>query len=318
MNIRFFRHAALLPSLTVLTVVCGGLVAQAETKIPSQVTSVDALAAKNQAGSANASSEVTYSTTPAVVVADASTQAPASEAPDFSVAAAPELRIDAQSTVSANQSSETSEAAQAITAPTTGTSAADLMAQFEPAPVEPAPVETDPVQPAPVETDPVPSADEFPSPAEVVPDDVDPGQATRSGPSYIGIGGNLGITGGSALGDGNFGIISKIGLSRFLSIRPSAIIDFNDDATILVPITLDFARRQPLEVTQDLGISLAPYFGGGAAITTDGDVGPLLTAGVDVPIGQRFTANAALNIGFLDPVDVGVMIGVGYNFPGLF
>lgn len=315
MNIRFVRHAALLPSLTVLTVVGSGLVAQAETKTPAKVTSVEALASGKQVEATSASSKITYSTTPSVVVADASTQSLASATPNFSVASAPELRIDAPSTVSATQAAETGEVtAQTSTAPdSVGTSAADLMAQFEPAPVE-----TDPVQPAPVETDPVPSADEFPSPQEVVPDDVDPGQTTRSGPSYIGIGANLGITGGSALGDGNFAVISKIGLSRYLSLRPSAVIDFDDDATILVPITLDFARRQPLEVTQDLGISLAPYFGGGAAITTDGDVGPLLTAGIDVPIGQRFTANAALNVGFLDPVDIGFMLGVGYNFPGLF
>ncbi|HEY9674073.1 MAG TPA: hypothetical protein V6D11_21725, partial [Waterburya sp.] len=66
--------------------------------------------------------------------------------------------------------------------------------------------------------------------------DVSPGRATRSGSSYIGIGGNIGLgTGDTALGEGSFAVISKIGLTRYFSVRPTVFID--DDPTILIPLT---------------------------------------------------------------------------------
>jgi hypothetical protein len=120
--------------------------------------------------------------------------------------------------------------------------------------------------------------------------------------------------GGSSLGNQSLSIFSKIGLLRFLSIRPGVTVDFDNDATILLPVTLDLVPRRP----EGTGLNIAPYIGGGAAVTTDGDVGPLLSAGLDVPISRQFTATAGLNVGFLDPIDLGVFVGVGYNFGGLF
>ena len=72
-----------------------------------------------------------------------------------------------------------------------------------------------------------------------------------------------------------------------------------------------------MEITR---LNVAPYIGGGAIISTgdDSDVGVLLTGGIDVPINTQFTATAGVNVGFVDDdTDVGVMIGVGYNFSGL-
>jgi hypothetical protein len=40
----------------------------------------------------------------------------------------------------------------------------------------------------------------------------------------------------------------------------------------------------------------------------------LLTGGVDVPLGNRFTINGTVNAAFLDETDVGLLFGVGYNF----
>lgn len=121
--------------------------------------------------------------------------------------------------------------------------------------------------------------------------------------------------GDSAIGEGSFAVISKIGLANVLSVRPSVAIE--DDPVILLPLTYDFSSRsvEPLEET----LSVSPYLGGGIAIETseDADVGLLLTGGVDVPISDRFTATAAVNAAFLDETDVGVLIGVGYNFTGL-
>ncbi|MBV6624284.1 MAG: hypothetical protein KI793_15315 [Rivularia sp. (in: Bacteria)] len=141
-----------------------------------------------------------------------------------------------------------------------------------------------------------------------------PGTTTRSGPSYLGVGGFIGFDDDSALGDGAFSVISKIGLSRNFSIRPSALID--DDAVFLIPVTVDF----PVDDLADTGvqrISVAPYFGAGISINTDedADVGFLLTGGVDVPVSRTLTATGGVNIGFSDDnADVGLLLGVGYNF----
>ncbi|MHC5728818.1 MAG: fasciclin domain-containing protein, partial [Nostoc sp.] len=53
---------------------------------------------------------------------------------------------------------------------------------------------------------------------------VEPGRATRGGRSYIGVAGNIGLLGNDrALSDGNFAVISKVGLTRNISVRPSVI-----------------------------------------------------------------------------------------------
>jgi hypothetical protein len=43
----------------------------------------------------------------------------------------------------------------------------------------------------------------------------------------------------------------------------------------------------------------------------------LLSGGVDVPLNTNLTATAGVNAAFLDQTDVGLIIGVGYNFNGL-
>lgn len=137
------------------------------------------------------------------------------------------------------------------------------------------------------------------------------GQATRGGSSYLGVAGNIGLTGGeTALGVGNVAVISKIGLLRSVSLRPAAV--FGDNTTVLIPLTYDFSQVGIRE------FSIAPYLGGGIAINTGNrsDVGPMLTAGVDVPLTSRFTATAGVNVGFVNNTSVGLLIGVGYNFSG--
>jgi hypothetical protein len=144
-----------------------------------------------------------------------------------------------------------------------------------------------------------------------------PGRATRSGPSYIGIGGNLGFGGDTALGDGSFAIISKIGLTNNLSVRPSVL--FRDNLTILVPVTFDFVSQQTVEVSDDFVISAAPYAGAGVIVSTgdDGNFGFLISGGVDVPLSRNLTATAGLNVGFVDGAEVGLLVGVGYTFPNV-
>lgn len=140
-----------------------------------------------------------------------------------------------------------------------------------------------------------------------------PGRATRGGSSYIGIGGNLGLSGEPALGDGAFMINSKIGLTRNISFRPAVL--FGDDTDFLLPLTYDFV----LESADPFApIPFAPYVGGGVIVSTNGDntLGFLLSGGVDVPLSAQFVANASINVGFRNDTDVGLMLGVGYTFPG--
>ncbi|MBW4613470.1 MAG: S-layer homology domain-containing protein [Desmonostoc vinosum HA7617-LM4] len=143
--------------------------------------------------------------------------------------------------------------------------------------------------------------------------DVDPGRSTRGGSSYIGVAGNIGLGGDSALSDGNIAVISKISLTSVLSARPSAV--FGDDTVVLVPITLDFSPRG-VNPTGNQTFPVSPYIGAGVAIETsdDADIGLLLTGGVDIPLASRFTITGAVNAAFLDETDVGLLLGVGYNF----
>ncbi len=143
---------------------------------------------------------------------------------------------------------------------------------------------------------------------------VDVGRATRGGRSYIGVAGNIGLTGGdTALSEGNFTVISKLGLTNSISVRPSVL--FGDDTVFLVPLTYDFTPRAAGSVGQRT-LSIAPYLGAGVAIEAnlDTDFGLLLTGGVDVPLGTRFTLTGAVNAAFMDQTDVGLLLGVGYNF----
>ncbi|MBD2435642.1 hypothetical protein [Nostoc sp. FACHB-110] len=152
-----------------------------------------------------------------------------------------------------------------------------------------------------------------PADVKVAQSDIEVGRPTRGGRSYIGVGFNVGLGGGdSSLGDGNFAVLSKIGLTNAFSFRPSAV--FGDNTTVLIPVTYDFSLQQSDPFSEPLAI--APYVGVGAAIKTgdDSKVGFLVTGGLDVPLTSRFTATAGVNAGFFDQTDVGLLVGVGYNF----
>ncbi|MEH1871039.1 fasciclin domain-containing protein [Nostoc sp.] len=143
---------------------------------------------------------------------------------------------------------------------------------------------------------------------------VKPGRTTLGGPSYIGVAGNIGLIGNdAALSDGNFAVISKVGLTRNISVRPSVI--FGDNTLFMVPLTLDFSPRTAGSVGAR-SLAISPYLGAGVAIEANAntDIGLLLTGGVDLPVGSRFTVTGAVNAAFLDDTDVGLLFGVGYNF----
>jgi uncharacterized surface protein with fasciclin (FAS1) repeats len=140
------------------------------------------------------------------------------------------------------------------------------------------------------------------------------GRATRGGRSYLGVAGNIGLSGSdTALSDGNFTVISKLGLTNSISLRPSVI--FGDDTIFLVPLTYDLSPRRAASVGEET-FSISPFIGAGVAIEANAntDFGLLLTGGVDLPIGSKFTVTGAVNAAFMDETDVGLLLGVGYNF----
>ncbi|MGB3756969.1 MAG: hypothetical protein WBA07_11425 [Rivularia sp. (in: cyanobacteria)] len=151
--------------------------------------------------------------------------------------------------------------------------------------------------------------------SDVAQADIDFGGRTRGGSSYIGIAGNLGLGGDSALGDGNFMVISKVGITDILSIRPSVVL--GDDTVILAPVTYDFSFKQVTDPFSE-ALPFSPYVGAGVALATgDGsELSFLITGGVDVPLSDKLTATAAINAAFFDETDLGLSVGVGYNFGG--
>jgi hypothetical protein len=120
--------------------------------------------------------------------------------------------------------------------------------------------------------------------------------------------------GDTALGESSFAVISKIGLTPTFSVRPSIFVE--DDPTLLIPVTYDLLPRG----VEAVELSVAPYFGAGAAISIGDDsaVDVLLTGGIDVPLSPQFTATAAVNATVFDNAAVGLLIGIAYNFPGGF
>ncbi|MEM9925201.1 MAG: hypothetical protein AAF915_15860 [Cyanobacteria bacterium P01_D01_bin.50] len=144
--------------------------------------------------------------------------------------------------------------------------------------------------------------------------DIDFGDSNGGGSNYIGVAGNIGLNGESALGDGNFMVISKVGLTDILSLRPSVVL--GDETVILVPVTYDFSLDTSDPFREALPFK--PYVGAGLALDTgdDSELSFLVSGGLDVPLTNKLTATAAVNAAFFDETDIGLSVGVGYNFNG--
>ncbi|MBD2066579.1 hypothetical protein H6F93_03420 [Leptolyngbya sp. FACHB-671] len=311
-----FRHVSVSLSLAALALVSNALVAQANTvdsasvDVVSEQPASEVEAVETQLGLAIApvqpeqtvTADSESLTAPDVTALDVTTEA------QVQLADIQELPV-ITATPETEQANSTAAPAESVTVAeeyvedsTASTSAAALTEQPEMVDGQTVEEQETSVEPA----------------AGQVAQSVTPGRSTRSGPSYIGVGGNIGLgDGDTALGEGSFAVFSKIGLTSFLSVRPAVL--FSDDPTILVPVTFDFIPGVT-DVTEDvsgeLGLRVSPYVGGGVAISTgdDGSVDFLLSGGVDVPITSRITATAAVNATVFDNPAVGLMLGVGYNF----
>lgn len=124
--------------------------------------------------------------------------------------------------------------------------------------------------------------------------------------NFVGIGADFGFA-----DDISFAVISRIGITQQLAVRPSVLI--GDDFAVLVPVTYDF---NGLSADASGGFRVVPYAGVGASFSDgddDSDLNLLLSAGADVPLSSRFTLNAQANLSVFDDSDFGVTVGVGYN-----
>ena len=132
--------------------------------------------------------------------------------------------------------------------------------------------------------------------------------------SYAGLGGNIGLGGEStALGDGGFSLVGRTAFTENISLHSSTV--FGDDnvgafaLTFGVPISRSSTRELEL---------FYPFVGGGIAVEDffgDFEVDGLITTGVDVPILERVVGTVRINVGLAeDDTDVGLLLGVGYNF----
>jgi hypothetical protein len=133
-------------------------------------------------------------------------------------------------------------------------------------------------------------------------------------PFYLGVGGNIGIidSNESATGDFGFALISKISLGPRFSLRPSLVIS-EDKVSLPIPLTYNF---DPISAGEN--IAVYPFAGIGADVSFDGDVGFLINGGVDIPISRDFTLNAQTNWRVTGDFGLGIILGVGYNFPFFF
>ncbi|MEP0879999.1 hypothetical protein NDI49_00365 [Trichocoleus sp. ST-U3] len=321
MNTIFSKRVSFLLGLTALTVFSGGLSATAQSTATVIDQKTPAVVETSEPAASEAIAEptvmgmpvvkpvvksadvtpITQSTVPAAPQVPAALQAPVST--QYNLSQQPVILSEYQDATLVEES------AKPVASEPSSLAAADDTATTQPFPgvTTSAAALAAPQQPT-AETP------NLPNDSEIAQTDIELGRATRAGRSYVGVGFNIGFGGDSALGDGSFAVISKIGLTNTLSVRPSVLL--GDDTTFLLPVTYDFNIRQsdPFEP-----VRFAPYVGGGVTISTgdDSDIGFLVTGGVDVPLTRQFTANAALNIGFQsDEVPVGLILGVGYTFPG--
>ncbi|MEC4818207.1 MAG: hypothetical protein SAK29_33790 [Scytonema sp. PMC 1069.18] len=164
-------------------------------------------------------------------------------------------------------------------------------------------------------------------PSEATPDSIRPSPTVKpsDAPSaekdkprrlrnYVGIGGTIGLSGsGEGLSHGGITIMNKRDLSDSLSVRGSTIFggDRNDS-------TLALTANFPVK-TSSGRVKLTPFIGGGILLRSKSDfedinVRGLLTGGVDVPLSRRFTATTSVNVGLFEKAEVGVKLGIGYNF----
>jgi hypothetical protein len=132
-------------------------------------------------------------------------------------------------------------------------------------------------------------------------------------PSYIGVGGAIGIQGGTtSLSQGTFSILTKQVLTKNLAIHNANTIF--GSLTPSASIALTYNRPMSSE---DLPIVFTPFIGAGIMARYDNslNISPHLTGGIDVSTPFNLTGTLRVNAGFVSdrPADVGVLFGIGFS-----
>jgi hypothetical protein len=140
------------------------------------------------------------------------------------------------------------------------------------------------------------------------------GHRPRQLRNYIGIGGSLGVSGArTGLSEGGAALITKNDLNDSLSIRGVSVFgSHRTDNTIA--LTVNFPVR-----SRSGKVQFVPFAGGGVLLSSkynfdDFIVRGLVTGGVDIPVSRRLAATTAVNVGFTDEPNIGVQLGIAYNF----
>ena len=128
----------------------------------------------------------------------------------------------------------------------------------------------------------------------------------------IGIGGSIGLSDSRGSGMSGFAILSRLGFSDSLSLRSASV--FGDRTVNTFALTFDFPIRGNSGQTRFI-----PFLGGGVVLDSDysfGDleVNGLISGGIDIPLSRRFTATVMIDVDFIDDTNLGLLLGVGYNF----
>ncbi len=173
---------------------------------------------------------------------------------------------------------------------------------------------------APTYPSPAPAAPTYPPPTPSAPAATETVSAARPLSNYIGIGGDIGLSGRrTSLGGGGFAILSrtrltKLGNSFDLSLRGATVVFGHRTATSMFALTVG----TPIKNKSSGRVVAVPFLGGGVLLRKTGGntkADPLLSVGVDVPISRQFTATVRVNVGFLnEQTQAGLLVGIGYNF----
>ncbi|WP_051036585.1 hypothetical protein [Calothrix sp. PCC 6303] len=165
-----------------------------------------------------------------------------------------------------------------------------------------------------IPSDVTPNSNEPLSSPTVMPSDAPSIEKEKPLRRYIGISGTIGVNGvGKGLSHGGITIFQKNDLSDSFSIRGSNIFggDKNDSTFAL---TANFPVK-----TSSGQVKFVPFIGGGMLVRAksnfeDINVRGLVTGGIDIPLSRSFTATTAVNVGLFQQTEVGVQLGIGYNF----
>jgi hypothetical protein len=162
----------------------------------------------------------------------------------------------------------------------------------------------------------IPAANAQPNPPapETTPQPPQTSTELTQAPSYIGVGGVIGIQGGTtSLSQGTFSILTKQVLTENLAIHNANTIFGSLTPSSSIALTYNrpmSGEGVPIVFTPFIGAGIMTHYNNGMSIS------PHLTGGVDVSTPLlNLTGTLRVNAGFVSDrsADVGVLFGIGFS-----